>query len=91
MSNHTNLIKWRIVLQTCSGKLYRHQLELDLNDTGVTSMQKLQVQYQSLKSRLPYRFWDRIMLFWKPVVETAILSTVCRANSKRAEADLYVI
>jgi hypothetical protein len=81
MSNLAQPITWRIVLQTCSGELYIHRLELDSNDTGVTSMQKLQVQYQSLKSSLPYRFWDRVILFWKPVVETAILSTVCKSSS----------
>lgn len=78
MSNLAKPMKWRIVLQKCSGELYLHQLELDSNDTGVTSMQKLQVQYQSLKSSLPYRFWDWIILFRKPVVETATLSTVCQ-------------
>jgi hypothetical protein len=40
-------ITWPIELQTCSGKLYI--IELASNDTGVTSMQKLQDKYPESK------------------------------------------
>jgi hypothetical protein len=83
MSDLGRPITWRIVLQTCSGKLYIHRLEMDSNDTSVASMQKLQIRYQSLKYSSTYKFWDRVILFWKPVIETAILSVICKPSSRK--------
>jgi hypothetical protein len=67
---------WRIVAQKLGGKLYIHQLKLNVDDTGAVVMGKLRKQYQTLKSQTPYHIWDRVLLFWNPVIETAILSTV---------------
>jgi hypothetical protein len=69
-------VVWRILFQKCGGKLYIHQLKLDVSDTGLIVMQKLRQEYTKTKSLPPYNLWDRAFLFWKPTIETVILSAV---------------
>lgn len=67
---------WRVVFQTCGGKLYIHSSKLHLLDSGFIAFHKLRNAYRQTRTQHPYNFWDKTSLFWKPIVEVAILSTV---------------
>lgn len=38
-------------------------------------MEKIHREYDYVKSQPPYHIWDRLLIFWRPVLETATLST----------------
>jgi hypothetical protein len=73
----TNLdLYWRFILPKPRGKLYLHTLPLDPTYDGSAVMKRLHEEYDQVKSLPPYRFWDGAWVFWKPVVEIALLSEV---------------
>lgn len=67
-------VNWRIASQACGGNLYLHQLKLDFNDSGGTTMEKLREKHRHIKSSSPHGFGDRVLPFWRPIIETAVLS-----------------
>jgi hypothetical protein len=74
-------VTWPFILQSVGGKLYIHHVKLSLHDTGTVALQKLRRKYNLVKSEQPYRLLDKFPLFWKPVIQTAVLSPVKRFSS----------
>jgi hypothetical protein len=74
-------VTWPFVLQSVGGKLYIHHVKLSLHDTGTVALQKLRRKYTLVKSEQPYRLLDKFPVFWKPVIQTAVLSPVRRFSS----------
>jgi hypothetical protein len=75
-STHIRTVLWRVVFQTCRGKLYLHQLSLSSTNTGGEALEKLKLEYQRVMSLHPFHIWDKTPVFFSPVIETAVLSVV---------------
>jgi hypothetical protein len=68
---------WRFIPPKCGSKLYLHRLQIIPTDDGRAVMQKLQGEYDRIKSLPPYRFGNRAWIFWNTVLKIATLSEVC--------------
>ena len=67
-------VVWRVVFQKPGGKLYVHRVKLNLEDNGMTAMEKLRREYH--RTRAPYHFWDHGWVFGSSIIETTVLSLV---------------
>jgi hypothetical protein len=75
-STPVRTVLWRVVLQTCSGKLYLHPVSLSITSNGGEALRKLRLEYHRALSFRPFHCWDKTPIFFSPVIETAILSVV---------------
>jgi hypothetical protein len=69
-------VQWLFVSQKRNGKLYLYTVTLNLDDTMFIAMHKLRAEYHRIKLLPPYHFYDQAWIFWKPIIEQAILSEV---------------
>jgi len=75
-STPVRAVLWRVVFQTCRGKLYLHQVSLSNTNTGGEVLEKLKLEHQRVMSLHPFHIWDKTPVFFSPVIETAVLSVV---------------
>jgi hypothetical protein len=64
------------VTQKRNGKLYLYSITLTLDDNVFITMHKFHAEYHRIVRLPPYHFYDKAWIFWKPVIEQAVLSEV---------------
>ncbi|KAH8757805.1 hypothetical protein BGZ57DRAFT_930204 [Hyaloscypha finlandica] len=79
-STPVRAVLWRVVFQTCRGKLYLHQVSLSNTNTGGEVLEKLKLEHQRVMSLHPFHIWDKTPVFFSPVIETAVLSVNSAAD-----------